>query len=217
MIKTNESVFCLETNSLSYIFHKDDIGLLFHDYFGNKIELKDFDVSPIQLKPSVQKGTSTIYDESKNKELSMDMVPLEFSFPHKGDYKSTPLLLKNEKFGYVFDFKYESYEIRDIKPLEGLPTPHDGDQELVIYLNDEKANVKVEVHYYIFEKEDVICRNIVIVNNAELDLFVLKALSYQLDLVNKHKPDRHGHTLVSPPVHVYAASAAAWSGHDVSL
>ena len=185
MIKTNESVFCLETNSLSYIFHKDDIGLLFHDYFGNKIELKDFDVSPIKLKPSVQKGTSTIYDESKNKELSMDMVPLEFSFPHKGDYKSTPLLLKNEKFGYVFDFKYESYEIRDIKPLEGLPTPHDGDQELVIYLNDEKANVKVEVHYYIFEKEDVICRNIVIVNNAELDLFVLKALSYQLDLVNK--------------------------------
>ena len=122
MIKTNESVFCLETNSLSYIFHKDDIGLLFHDYFGNKIELKDFDVSPIQLKPSVQKGTSTIYDENKNKELSMDMVPLEFSFPHKGDYKSTPLLLKNEKYGYVFDFKYESYEIREVQPLEGLPT-----------------------------------------------------------------------------------------------
>ena len=185
MIKTNESVFCLETNSLSYIFHKDDIGLLFHDYFGNKIELKDFDVSPIQLKPSVQKGTSTIYDENKNKELSMDMVPLEFSFPHKGDYKSTPLLLKNEKFGYVFDFKYESYEIRDIQPLEGLPTPHDGDQELVVFLNDEKANVKLELHYFIFEKEDVICRNVIIVNNAELELFVLKALSYQLDLVNK--------------------------------
>ena len=185
MIKTNESVFCLETNSLSYIFHKDDLGLLFHDYFGNKIELKDFDVTPIQLKPSVQKGTSTIYDETKNKELSMDLVPLEFSFPHKGDYRSTPLLLKNEKFGYVFDFKYESYEIREIKPLEGLPTPHDGDQELVVFLNDEKANVKVEVHYYIFEREDVICRNIIIVNNAELSLFVLKALSYQLDLVNK--------------------------------
>ena len=185
MIKTNEKVFCLETNSLSYIFHTDDIGLLFHDYFGNKIALKDFDVEPIKLKPSVQKGTSTIYDEAKNKELSMDLVPLEFSFPHKGDYKSTPILLKNEKFGYVFDFKFERHEIREVKPLEGLPTPHDGDQELVIYLNDEKANVKVELHYYIFEQDDIICRNVIVVNNGELDLFVQKALSYQLDLVNK--------------------------------
>ena len=185
MIKTNEKVFCLETNSLSYIFHTDDIGLLFHDYFGNKIALKDFDVEPIRTKPSVQKGTSTIYDEAKNKELSMDLVPLEFSFPHKGDYKSTPILLKNEKFGYVFDFKFERHEIREVQPLEGLPTPHDGDQELVIYLNDEKANIKLELHYYIFEQDDIICRNVIVVNNGELDLFVQKALSYQLDLVNK--------------------------------
>ena len=186
MIKTNESVFHLQTNSLSYIFHKDDLGLLFHDYFGNKVELVDFDVKPIQLKASVQKGTSTIYDEAKNPDLSMDLVPLEFSFPHKGDYKSTPILLKNEKFGYVFDFKFAGHEIRKVQPLEGLPTPHDGDEELVIFLNDEKANVKLELHYYIFEKDDVLCRNLVVVNESELDLFVQKALSYQLDLVNKN-------------------------------
>lgn len=186
MIKTNESVFLLETNTLSYIFHKDDLGLLVHDYFGNKVELVDFDVKPIQLKLSVQKGTSTMYDESKNKEVSMDMLPLEFSFPHKGDYKSTPILLKNEKFGYVFDFKFAGHEIRKIQPLEGLPTPHDGDDELIIFLNDETANVKLELHYYIFEEEDVICRSVVVQNNSELDLFVQKALSYQLDLVNKN-------------------------------
>jgi alpha-galactosidase len=185
MIKTNESVFLLDTNTLSYVFHKDDTGLLIHDYFGNKVELVDFDVKPIQVKPSVQKGTSTIYDESKNKELSMDLVPLEFSFPHKGDYKSTPILLKNEKFGYVFDFKFKGHEIRKVQPLEGLPTPHDGDEELIIYLDDEKANVRLELHYYIFEKDDVIARSVVIVNNSELELTVQKALSYQLDLVNK--------------------------------
>ena len=141
MIKTNEKVFHLQTNTLSYIFHTDDLGLLFHDYFGNKVELVNFDVKPIQVKPSVQKGTSTLYDEAKNDQLSMDLVPLEFSFPHKGDYKSTPILLKNEKFGYVFDFKFAGHEIRKVQPLEGLPTPHDGDEELVICLNDEKANV----------------------------------------------------------------------------
>ena len=185
MIKTNKQVFQLETSNLSYIFHTDDLRLLYHDYFGSKVELVDFDVKPIQLKPSVQKGTSTLYDEAKNDQLSMDLVPLELSFPHKGDYKSTPILLKNEKFGYVFDFKFQGHEIRKIQPLEGLPTPHDGDEELVIFLSDEKANVKLEVHYYIFEKDDVFCRNLVVVNESELDLFVQKALSYQLDLVNK--------------------------------
>ncbi len=186
MIKTNESVFHLQTNTLSYIFHTDDLGLLFHDYFGNKVELVDFDVKPIRLKPSVQKGTSTIYDEAKNPNVSMDLVPLELSFPHKGDYKSTPILLKNEKFGYVFDFKFAGHEIRKVQPLEGLPTPHDGDEELVIFLKDEKANVKLELHYYVFEKDDVFCRNLVVINESEHDLFVQKALSYQLDLVNKN-------------------------------
>ena len=72
MIKTNESVFHLQTNTLSYIFHTDDLGLLFHDYFGNKVELVDFDVKPIRLKPNDQKGTSTNYDEVKDPDVSMD-------------------------------------------------------------------------------------------------------------------------------------------------
>lgn len=185
MIKTNESVFLLNTKTLSYVFHKDDTGLILHDYFGKKVDLVDFDTKPLMVKPSVAKGTTAIYDESKNKELSMDMVSLEFSFPHKGDYKTTPILLKNEKYGYVFDFKYERFEIREPKPLEGLPTPHDANDELVIVLKDDKANIEVELHYLVFEEEDVICRSVVIVNNGELELSVLKALSYQLDLVNK--------------------------------
>ena len=185
MIKTNESVFLLNTKTLSYVFHKDDTGLILHDYFGKKVDLVDFDTKPFMVKPSVAKGTTAIYDESKNKELSMDMVSLEFSFPHKGDYKSTPILLKNEKFGYVFDFKFDKFEIRKPEPLKELPTPHNADDELVVFLKDEKANVTIELHYLVFEESDVICRNTVIVNDGDLELSVLKALSYQLDLVNR--------------------------------
>ena len=185
MIKTNESVFALNTNELSYVFHADKTGLLIHDYFGKKVDLVDFDVKPLSTKPNVQKGTSVIYDETQNKELSMDNVLLEFSFPHKGDFRSTPILLKNEKFGYVFDFKYHHFEIRKPEPLEGLPTPHAANDELIIFLQDEKANIELELHYLVFEEANVICRNIVIKNNSELELSVLKALSYQLDLVNR--------------------------------
>ena len=185
MIKTNESVFCLNTKTLSYVFHADKTGLLIHDYFGNKVDLVDFDVKPLSVKPSVQKGTAVIYDETVNKDLSMDYVALEFSFPHRGDFRSTPILLKNEKYGYVFDFKYDSFETREPQPLEGLPTPHSAHDELVIFLKDEKANVELELHYLVFEDSDVICRNVVIKNNSQLPLSILKALSYQLDLVNR--------------------------------
>ena len=186
MIKTHENVFLLNTSKLSYVFHADETGLLIHDYFGKKVDLVDFDTKPLSVKASVMKGTSVIYDEKQNANLSMDSVPLEFSFPHKGDFKATPILLKNEKYGYVFDFKYFGFEFRKPSPLEGLPTPHDANDEIVIYLKDEKAQVTVELSYMVFEEANVITRNVTIRNEGELDLYVLKALSYQLDLVNRN-------------------------------
>ena len=185
MIKKEKDVFYLNTNNLSYVFHVDKTGLLIHDYFGQKLEVLDGDFTPLSLKCGFAKGTSVIYDEKINDQLSMDLVPLECSFPHKGDFKSTPVLLKNEKFGYVFDFKYNRFEIREAKPLEGLPTPHDAKDELVVVIKDEKANVEIELHYLVFEDSDVITRSLAIVNQSELPLTVLRALSYQLDMVNK--------------------------------
>ena len=187
MILTNDSVFILNTDHLSYIFHVDETGLLLHDYFGSHIDIDNFDISSIKQKLTCLKGTSTVYNEKVNPNLSMDTTLLEFSFPHKGDYKRTPVLLRNEKSGYVFDFKYHKYEIRKA-PLEGkeLPAPHDNDEELVIFLLDEINKVEIELHYVLFNKCDVIARNIVINNKSELEVHVLKALSFNLDLINNH-------------------------------
>ena len=187
MIVNNDSVFILNTKNLTYVFHVDKTGLLLHDYFGAHIDIKDFDISPIQQKITCAKGTSTIYKEDVDKVLSMDTTLLEFSFPHKGDYKRTPVLLKNEQSGYVFDFSYQDYEIRKA-PLNNdeMPAPHDHDEELVIFLFDKINKVQVELHYVVFEAADVIARNVVINNKSEADVHVLKALSVQLDLVNQN-------------------------------
>ena len=186
MTISNGEVFILNTENLSYIFHVDKTGLLLHDYFGEKIEINDFDISSIKQKISVQKGTSVIYKKEVNENLSMDYSLLEFSFPHKGDYRSTPILLKSESAGYTFDFSFKKYEIRK-EPLAGdiLPTPHDNDEELIITLSDEANKVDIELHYVIFESANVIARNIVIINKGEENLHVLKVLSMQLDMVNR--------------------------------
>ena len=102
MVITNKNVFILNTKDLSYIFHVDETGLLLHDYFGKRIEINDFDIDAIKQKITVAKGTTVIYKEKVNPNLSMDMALLEFSFPHKGDYRATPILLKNEKNGYIY-------------------------------------------------------------------------------------------------------------------
>ena len=109
MIYTNGKVFVLATDNLSYVFHVDETGLLLHDYFGNKIIFDNFDISAVQQKITCPKGTSTIYKEKVNPNLSMDYTALEFSFPHKGDYRSTPILLKNQQNGFVFDFNFDCF------------------------------------------------------------------------------------------------------------
>ena len=187
MIVNNEKVFILNTKNLTYVFHVDETGLLLHDYFGAHIDIKDFDISPIAQKILCAKGTATIYKESVNKNLSMDTTLLEFSFPHKGDYKRTPILLRNEKSGYVFDFSYEKFEIRKA-PLDNkeLPAPHDHDEELVLFLKDKINNVEIELHYVVFADSDVIARNIEINNQSDIDVHVLKALSLQLDVINNN-------------------------------
>ena len=187
MIVTNKEVFILNTKNLTQVFHVDKTGLLLHDYFGAHIDIKDFDISALKQKITVQKGTSTVYKESVDPNLSMDTTLLEFSFPHKGDYKRTPILLRNEKSGYVFDFSYEKYEIRKSpKGLENLPSPHDADEELVIYLLDKENQVQIELHYVLFVDSDVIARNVVINNLGKEDVHVLKALSFQLDMNNQN-------------------------------
>ena len=187
MIVTNKEVFILNTKNLTHVFHANKTGLLLHDYFGGHIDIKDFDISGISQKLSCTKGTSTIYKEEVEPNLCMDTTLLEFSFPHKGDYRRTPVLLRNEKSGYVFDFNYEKYEIRK-SPLkeDGLPAPHDNDEELVVYLFDKENEVQIELHYVLFYESDVIARNIVINNLGKEDVHVLKALSIQLDMINQN-------------------------------
>ena len=186
MTISNGEVFILNTQDLSYVFHVDKTGLILHDYFGQRIEIKDFDISAIKQKTSIMKGTSTIYKEEINDQLSMDNTLLEFSFPHKGDYRSTPILLKSDKSGYTFDFSYKKYEIKN-SPLnnEELPAPHDHDEELVIYLEDSVNEIEIELHYVTFFDSNVIARNMVIINKGKTPVHVLKALSMQLDLINR--------------------------------
>ena len=107
MVFTNEKVFILNTSNLSYVFHVDETGLVLHDYFGQLVHIDNFDIKAISQKNTIAKGTTVIYKEEVDPNLSMDVALLEFSFPHKGDFKGTPILLKTKRMDMclIFDMK----------------------------------------------------------------------------------------------------------------
>lgn len=59
--------------------------------------------------------------------------------------------------------------------------PH-GASTLIVRLQDSIRHMLVEVHYTVFEQEDIIARSAVITNNGSQELYIDKAASMQLDL-----------------------------------
>ncbi|MFA5762400.1 MAG: alpha-galactosidase [Bacilli bacterium] len=184
MITCKELMFHLETNKTSYVLRVNDINHVVNEYYGPR--LKNLaDMSAINEKWPYAYGSSVIYDEDKNKALSLDLLSLEVSSVGKGDYREPSIIIRSVD-GYVFDFTYESHEVRtEVKPLNGLPSPREPDQELIIVLNDCYAQVTLELHYLVFETSDVIVRNTVLINNSESPLFIEKIMSLQLDMINR--------------------------------
>ena len=227
MVFTNGKVFILNTDNLSYVFHVDETGLVLHDYFGQLVNIDNFDIKALSQKNTVLKGTTVIYKEEMNPNLSMDVALLEFSFPHKGDFKGTPILLKNEKNGYVFDFQYDSYTLNEKVEIESeLPTPHDASQELVIHFVEPSSKVRVDLRFLVFEKSNVIARNMTIVNESDAPLDVLKALSLQLDMFNNNykvthftggwATEMHDDTVPLVPGKVVHESLTGFSSHKTN-
>lgn len=181
MILFRNNVFFLETKLNSYVIRVDETKHVVLEYYGSKVT-SDIDPLPIFNKWSYGFGNQVIYDKDINPLKSLDLSTLELSTTGKGDFNEPSLILKNSD-GYIFDFLFDSYKInKDVTKLEKLPTPHDGDEELIITLKDKPSNVIVELHYIVFENSNMIARNIIVKNYGTKTLDILKAMSSLITL-----------------------------------
>lgn len=183
MILFKDNVFYLETELTSYILRIDKTKHVVLEHYGTKV---NNEINPQALfnKWSYGFGSQVVYDKSIDSKKCLDLSTLEISTTGKGDFNDPSLILKN-KDGYIFDFLFEKYTIsKDISKLNKLPTPHDGDEELIITLKDSYSNTIVELHYIVFEKSNVIAKNIIIKNLGNNELSLLKAMSSMIILNN---------------------------------
>ena len=184
MIEVNGQVFYLATKHTSYIFKVRNTGQLENLHYGSKLRNQDF--KAIEMKLNSGAGSSVMYSQEKEA-FSMDLLPLEYSFNGKGDYRHMPLELEMPDGTYVCDFVFEQYEIRKgTVAMNSLPTAHGEENEcetLIITLKDKLFPVELLLYYTVFEETDTITRRVKLINHSNEKIVVRKIMSLSLDLL----------------------------------
>lgn len=183
MIEVKDNYFILSSKSTSLVLQVNEIKKVTVEYYGNKLISLD-EIKSITRTYPYNQGSSISYDK-EHQALSLDHMKLAYSTLGKGDFFSPSYIFKSEKSS-IFDFIYDSFEIKDYKQLKDLPSPYNGDKELVIKLKESSFNIIIELHYILFEESDVIATYSKIINNEEEVLSINKAMSLQLPLVDNN-------------------------------
>lgn len=176
------NIFQLNTKDTTYSMGLLQTGHLAHLYYGKRLNLVKsiedfFKVSPIPY------GQSTIYNNESN--LDLNLTPLEIATVGKGDYKEPSLQVQFEDGYTTLDLVYDSHEI--IKELEFKDLPQTPKKEtLAISMIDKTFNLKVILYYSVFFQEDMIVRNLQVINDSVDDIILDKVLSMNLDFQSQN-------------------------------
>ena len=167
-INENQNIFSIETKNTSYIFGVDNLGLIRHLYWGNRIN----NVNDFQM---------PILNEVSTNDPVHEITPEEFPVHGGLRYKETCLKVNFTDKTRELVCKYEGYEING--------------QELIIKLKDEHYDFAINLHYRGHYDYDLMERWVEIVNNTEDQILVEKIYSAQFHIPYEgiNFSNTHGH------------------------
>ncbi|MBN2604290.1 MAG: alpha-galactosidase [Bacilli bacterium] len=178
-----EKSFYLHTEHSTYVILINEFKHLEHVYYGGKItNFKN--INEVRTKYEFELGSSTSYSKDA-KGYSLNTKLLEFSTYGKGDYREPTVHIELPSGSRTTDFVYQSHTILKNVSFPKMPQVIK-EETLVITLFDSHANVSIKLFYTIFEKEDIIVRNLEIINHNQEEIMIDKALSFNLDLLNQN-------------------------------
>ena len=184
-IKLNDKLITLSTENTSYQMKIDELGYLFHTWYGKKIEGAD-DMS--YRISSIDRGFSGNPYETMDRTYSLDVFPQEYPTFGNGDYRADCIQVVHPDGSNVLDLKYDSCEITrgkyQLKGLPGFTWSEDEGESIQVNLIDKESGIRVELLYGVLEKYDIITRSVRVVNTSQNTLKVEKALSACIDMVD---------------------------------
>ena len=180
-VSINENIITLNTKNTTYQMAVNENGYLAHLYYGAALNGA---VAIERGKVGYHTGLPLAYD-SKSRELSPDVCPLEYSAYGSGDFRTTPLKVCFADGSSVCELRFVKAEMLASKPeLPGLPALHDSDnksQTVEICLKDKILDLRVYLMYTAFEEEDVIARSVRIENHTGKDIVLESVLTTCID------------------------------------
>ena len=182
-VSTEDKLFHLTNDKISYIMKVDENGKLLQVYFGKKVRHRDnFD----HLIEMHHRPTSSCAIQG-NAIYSLDHLKQEFPENGIGDFRTPAIMIRQLNGARVTDFKFAGYEIvKGKKKLEGLPASYvENDDEaltLEITLFDDLIKTNVVLSYTIFRNFNAIARSVRVENIGNETNYIENIMSLNLDL-----------------------------------
>lgn len=180
-------VFTLRTKNSMYQMQVREYDTLVHLYYG--ADIGDTEASHRII--CLDRGFSgNPYEAGEDRTFSLDILPQEYSGYGNGDYRINGMEVTHEDGSDAVHLRYESYRMREGKySLEGLPCMFGNEDEaetLEVTLYDRISNLKVHLLYGVFYELDVVTRAVRIENQGEKTVTIQRAMSMEMDYMNKH-------------------------------
>ena len=182
-VNEEHKLFHLQTAKTSYIFKILENGNAGQLYYGPQIPVKK-DYPNLASREEHDCTNTLTVDQS---DFQLELIKQEYAGLGKGDYRYPAYQITYPNGSRTSEFEYTGYEVADGKErLKNMPSAFDdqGDdsQTLTVTFKDELANLVLQLHYTVFEKEDVIVRSATFINHGQEAVTLDRALSLQLDL-----------------------------------
>ncbi|WP_099469443.1 alpha-galactosidase [Konateibacter massiliensis] len=182
MIENRENLYVLSTVNTTYAFQVMESGQLEHLYYGRKIRLEAADF--ITEKYAFCPGNTIAYSE-EHKNFSLEDCCLEMSSYGKGDIREPFIEVVHADGGSTSDFVFDCAVISKGKEAyRTLPGSYGTEEEvehLTVILKDKQYYLTLELHYYVYEKEDVITRSSRLINESNEEIRLARLMSTQVD------------------------------------
>ena len=177
MILSENNVFLLENENLSYMFRVTEHGNLEHLHFGAPVQLGDADAF------SVKYGTGWGSNSGPEGEEFPMYLPLEWSGLGAGDYRESPTEFAGED---PAGFKFSHYKTYDgIVPMSCSLPQAKGEAETLEIVLGYIGGMSLHLFYTLFET--AITRRAVLYNNTDRPVTVTKLMSYMLDIQGEYE------------------------------
>lgn len=180
-VQIHGNLITLHTKNTTYQMGVNANGYLSHLYYGDRL---DDSSAEERGKWGYHTAAPLAYD-SRCREFSPDVCPLEYSGYGCGDFRTTPLKVRFPDGSSVCDLRYDSAVRLEQKPaLRGLPALHDeggASESVEICLKDKIYDLRVYLLYTAFADCDVIARSVRIENHTGGQVVLQAALSTCLD------------------------------------